>query len=70
MILDILAWAFLGLTLLSAIAFGFKRFLVIKMAEAFEVGAKVGRAVALQGPEWLDEQLLASGVDPAKLPGR
>lgn len=72
MVLEILGWTALALIALVAVWFAFRIFLVRKMAESFEVGVKVGKSVANMGQEWLDEQLLAAGLDPKNLhgPGR
>lgn len=70
MVLEILGWTALALIALTSVWFTFRIFLVRKMAESFEVGVKVGKGIASMGQEWIDEQLVAAGLDPKTLPGR
>lgn len=69
MILQAIGWAFLAAVIGTAVSLGVRVYLAKRMAEAFELGVKMGRGLALMPKFQVEEWLREAGVDASMLPG-
>lgn len=59
----------LGLLILIAVWFTLRAYTAYRAMQAFELGLKLGRAIALTSQDQVDKILIEAGLDPAMILG-
>lgn len=69
MILEILAWSFLGVMALAFLALSIKEFTIRRMSESFDLGMKMALLRQQLSDDQMDAILRDAGIDPDQLIG-